>query len=236
MTKPKNIRQMEELTALLRYALGLAPGEFLLWPDPDGFVPIKETVAALRDEDGFRGLTENRVRETVSQALGQGPLEIVDNLIRVKPDLAELPTARPALEAKPKLLHLGLKPTAWPIIAEQGLQPKTGQTRVRLYPTEELAKKEAKRFRPDPVMVAVNKAMAEKTGTTFEIYAEVIYLATDIAPQALFGPPIKPQETEKPPPSRPTLSEPVTHHGKIRGKRDDAPDWKNQTRKERRRK
>jgi RNA:NAD 2'-phosphotransferase (TPT1/KptA family) len=235
MTKPKYVRQMDDLTKNLHYALGVAPGEFALCPGPDGYAPIKEVVAALRGEDGFRGLTENRVREVVGQALGQTPLEIEGSLIRVKPELANLPTPQPAAEPKPKLLYVGLKPTFWPVALTHGLKPKPGQDRVRLYPTEELAKTVAQRWIPEPVMVAVNKAKAEKTGTKFEIYAETIYLATEITAEALFGPPIEPRAPEKAPPPR-TLADPIPHHGKIRGKRDDAPDWKNQARQDRRRK
>jgi putative RNA 2'-phosphotransferase len=236
---PKAERQRDSLQKFLRYVLGVAPDEFGLWPDEAGFVPLKELVGALAGEKEFKGITANRIRELVGQALGQSPLEIEGTAIRVKPELAELPTPQPAPEKGPKLLHLGLKPSAWPHVLSHGLKPKFGRERVRLFSSEEQAKAVARRHSPEPVMVAVNRALAEKGGTSFWALTERIYLATDVAPAALFGPPVKPLPDEE----KSTAAEPagffpgaVVHRGKIKGRRDDSPDWKNQARKERRKK
>jgi putative RNA 2'-phosphotransferase len=243
MTQQKAARQKDQLDKNLRYILGIAPDEFGLCPDEQGFVPIKELLGALRSEDGFRSLTENRIREFVDQSLGQASAELADNLIRIKPPLADLPSPKLYEGQKPKLLYIGLKPTAWPVIFKNGLKPKPGQSYSRLFAAQDQALQVAGRFINEPILVAVNKAMAEKGGTKFFIYTERLYLATEIDPAALFGPPVR----ENPEPSaakgqtapkttefnRPQI-EPIIHHGKKRGKYDNEPDWKNQTRRDRR--
>ncbi|MDR2142646.1 MAG: RNA 2'-phosphotransferase [Deltaproteobacteria bacterium] len=238
MSSQKPSRQKETLGKILFYALGLAPDEFGLCLEANGFISIKEVVGALRREEGCRGLTESWLRETVASP-AQSQLEIEGQLIRVKPELAELPKPEPALEPRPKLLYLGVKPPAWPVIFQTGLRPKPGQERVHLFTSEELARQVASRFIPEPVLITINKALAEKGGASFWKYTDRIYLASEIAPTALFGPPVKPQETEEktaPSPTPRAWPGPIAHHGKIKGKRDDAPDWKNQARRDRRRK
>jgi hypothetical protein len=166
-------------------------------------------------------------------------LEIEGSVIRVKPELATLPKIVPAPPGKPKLLHIGLKPSAWPAIFAHGLSPKAGEEFVRLFGSPERAREVASRFISDPVIVAVNRAMAEKGETEFFLYGESLYLATPIKPEALFGPPIKPQEeTPKAKAIKPPLGQfdPIALHGKAKGRRSDSPDWKNQTRKDRRKK
>jgi putative RNA 2'-phosphotransferase len=227
----------DNLEKLLFYALGVAPDEFGLWPDEEGFVPLKEVIGALRAEAGFKGIVENQVREAVGLALSQGPLEIEGAAIRVKPGLAETPKPEPAPKGQPKLLYIGLKPQAWPHAAQQGLKPKPGQSRLRLFSSKERAQEVAARFVPEPVVVAVNRALAEKDGTEF-LLAGQLYLAGSVPPAALFGPPVKePAEAEKPAtPVQPVWPGPVVHRGKTKGRRDDSPDWKNQTRRDRRKK
>ncbi|MDR1085326.1 MAG: RNA 2'-phosphotransferase [Deltaproteobacteria bacterium] len=256
MSLKKIEHQKDHLDKNLLYILGIAPDEYGLFPDREGFVTIKELVGAVKQEDGFRSLTENRIRDSVSQALDKSSLEIKDNLIRAKPHLAGLPTPRPFSGSKPKLLYLGLKPTVWPQISKNGLKPKPGCEHSLLFPDQNQAGQVARRFIPEPVLISVNKEMAQKLGTEFFIYTERLYLATEIAPQALFGPPVKESQDslaaqgtkaaakKRAEPDRSGL-EPevfpgayagtVIHHGKKKGKYNNEPDWKNQTRKDRRR-
>jgi putative RNA 2'-phosphotransferase len=235
----------------LVYILGVAPDEFGLWLNANGYVKIKDLLGVLRTEEGLRGVTENQIRFLIDQGLGQSPLEIAGDLIRVKPALApDLPQPSPAPPGGPKLFYIGLKPTAWPVIFNNGLKPKNNQEYAVLYTTKEQAEAVIKRFYPDPVLVTVNRAQAEKTGTKFFRYTEKIHLATEIAKEALFGPPIKPLDRVDPaaspaknlayPQGYPmggypmAQSKALVHHGKVKGKGEDSPDWKNQTRRDRR--
>ncbi|MDR0547839.1 MAG: RNA 2'-phosphotransferase [Deltaproteobacteria bacterium] len=231
-------RQIENLAHILRYVLGEAPDEYGLWPNEEGFVPLKETLWAIAAEEGFRGTTENRIREAVAQTKKTGSLEIVDNLIRVRPDLANLPKISPAPPLRPKIFHLGLRERFWPVVLDQGLKPKPGQTLSRLFTDKDQARVVAARASQNPVLIEINRALAEKEGTAFWKYTDRIYLATAIPPSALFGPPIK-LKPEKPPADAPGLknwSVPEVIRGKTPGQRDDSPAWKKQVRKERRKK
>jgi RNA:NAD 2'-phosphotransferase (TPT1/KptA family) len=219
-------------------------------------VTIRELVGAVKQEDGFRSLTENRIRDSVSQAFDKSSLEIKDNLIRAKPHLAGLPTPRPFSGSRPKLLYLGLKPTAWPQISKNGLRPKPGCEYSLLFPDQTQAGQVARRFISEPVLISINKEIAQKLGTEFFIYTERLYLATEISSEALFGPPVKESQDSSAAPWTDTVAkkraepdssyrEPevfpgayagtVVHHGKKKGKYNNEPDWKNQTRKDRRR-
>jgi putative RNA 2'-phosphotransferase len=68
MTK-KTSHSRTSLEKLLRYALGNQPDEFGLVLSDDGFVPVKELVTALKEEDGFRWLNETRVKELINLPL-----------------------------------------------------------------------------------------------------------------------------------------------------------------------
>jgi hypothetical protein len=146
---------------------------------------------------------------------------------------------------RPKLLYLGLKPTAWPSVSELGLRPKPGEERLRLFPAKEAAMKVAQRFCPDPIIISVQLAKAEASGSLVEAYSGSLFSADFLGPEALMGPPVPPKAepreakaTEKPGlPGQPLglFIEPKPMRGKKKGKYEDAPSWKPGARKERRR-
>lgn len=244
----KTAQKQDGLEKLLRYILGLRPDEFGLKPDSDGYVPIKALLAALHDEELWRGVREGQIAMLANQPGNASPFEIEGPLIRLKPELSSLPPEAPALAALPKLLYLPLKPQAWPVIHEKGLFPKLGESEARLWADEELARKIARRLSPTPVLVTVRAAAAFKEGAEFKPYSELLWLTAAVPPAFLTGPPVPPKE-EEPPKSRAPkaepekqppagsffMAEPEVHKGKKKGKHGDSPDWKNQTRRDRRR-
>lgn len=244
----KIAHKQDSLEKLLRYILGIRPDEFGLHPDEEGFIGLKDLLAALHDEEGWRGVREGQITMLANQPGGQSPFEIREVAVRLKPDLSSLPPETPEPAALPKLLYLPLKPAAWPVIHEKGVFPKVGHSQVRLWADEELAKRIGRRFSPAPVLVSIRAAAARQDGgAVFTPYSELLWLTAEVPARFLNGPPVPPKEEEAPakrakeaPGPAGSFHLPVpepqiqVHRGK-KGKYDDAPDWKNQTRRDRRR-
>lgn len=244
----KTAQKQDSLDKLLRYILGSRPDEFGLHPDEAGYVPLKALLAALHDEEGWRGVREGQITMLANQPGDQSPFEIEGPLVRLKPAFSALPPEAPEPGQLPKTLYLPLKPTAWPVISERGLFPKPGESMARLWADQELALKIGRRLSPTPVLVTVRASAARQAGADFTPYSELLWLTAEVPAKFLTGPPIPPKEEEAP--SRrakekdlpePAGSfhlgspEPEVHRGKKKGKHSDAPDWKNQTRRDRRR-
>lgn len=244
----KTAQKQDSLEKLLRYILGSRPDEFGLHPDQEGWVPIKALLAALHDEDGWRGVREGQIAMLANQPGGQAAFEISEGSVRLKPALAALPPEAPEAKDLPKLLYLPLKPTAWPVISEKGLFPKTGESQARLWSERELAEKIGRRLSPTPVLVTVRAQAARQEGALFSPYSELLWLTAEVPAKFLSGPPVPPKEEEAP--SRRAKAkeapepagsfhisapDPEISRGKKKGKHGDAPDWKNQTRRDRRR-
>jgi len=243
----KTIQKQDSLEKLLRYVLGCRPDEFGLHPDENGFVSIKALLAGLHDEDGWRGVREGQIMMQANQPGGLSPFEIEGQNIRLKPELSSLPPEAPSAAEMPKILYLPLKPAAWPVIFERGLFPKPGEAVARLWADKDLAQKIGRRLGPAPVLVTVQAGAARKAGADFTPYSDLLWLTAEVPARFLTGPPAPPKEEE--PPSRRAKEkapEPAgsfhldppdaqIHRGKKKGKHGDAPDWKNQTRRDRRR-
>lgn len=244
----KTVQKQDSLEKLLRYILGIRPDEFGLHPDGQGFVSLKDLLAALHDEEGWRGVREGQINMLANQPGEQSAFEIQDGTVRLKPSLSELPPEAPVQAELPKLLYLPLKPAAWPVIHEKGLFPKAGQSLVRLWADEELAGKIGRRLSPTPVLVSVRSAAARQDGAVFSPYSELLWLTAEVPARFLSGPPVPPKEEEAPSRKAKAQPEPAgsfhlptpesqveIHRGKKKGKYGDSPDWKNQTRRDRRR-
>jgi putative RNA 2'-phosphotransferase len=243
MVKQKIVQQKDNLEKLLRYALGVDPYEFALIPNSEGFFSIKELIAALREEEGWRGLTEGRILEIHNQPGGISPLEIEGNKIRLKPELQKGQFAGPPEKlVKPKLFYFGLKPQTWPHVAREGLMPKPAETSLKLFSNSEKALKVAKRTCPEPVLITVQVRQAEAKGSIFTPLSSEMWKTNELKPEALSGPLLPPKleqpETQPESKAQPQVhiprAQPIVHHGKKKGKYQDAPDWKINTKKERR--
>ena len=243
----KALQKQDSLEKLLRYILGIRPDEFGLHPDPEGFVPMKNLLAALHDEEGWRGVREGQIMMMLNQPGDQSPFEAAEGAIRLKPALSSLPPETPDKGRMPKQLYLPLKPAAWAVIHERGLFPKPGETSTRLWADQELARKVGKRLSPESVIVTVRAQAAAGAGAVISPYSELLWLTAEVPARFLTGPPVPPKE-EEPPSRKPkekapepagsfhlAMPEPEVHRGKKKGKHSDAPDWKNQIRRDRRR-
>lgn len=259
MAAQKLTQRRDSLEKLLVYILGHQPDEFGLYPDEEGFVAVKDLTAALRDEDGFRGLRETQIFELADRPGGATDFDLTEDrqLIRLKPNLASLPPEAPDLKALPKSLYFPLKPQVWLAIGEKGFAPKYGEKYSKFWASKEMAQKLGRRLSHDPVIITLNTAAVLRDKVIFKPYSELLWLSADqIAPAALTGPPI-PQKSEaelleaagkkarklekKQADERDAggfympSPDPQVHHGKVKGRYGDSPDWKNQVRRERRR-
>jgi RNA:NAD 2'-phosphotransferase (TPT1/KptA family) len=241
------------LEKFLRYVLGVAPNEFGLVAGDGGYVATKDLLAAVRDEDGFRGTSEGRIMELVNVPGDKSPFETDGNLIRLKPGLSKLPPPVPEDFKLPKELFVALKPGAWPNARKNGLIPRRPkENRVPLFTDKDLALRVAKRQYPDAVSVRVLAAKASAAGTVFTPHAGNIVLCDFVPPEFLLGPPVKPLEEKETAgraaakPKSPFATspedfapfalavEPRVHKGKKKGKYEDEPDWKVTTKRDRR--
>jgi len=234
----KTLKRQDSLEKMLRYILGTAPDEFGLHPEAGGFVPLKALLAALHDEEGWRGVREGQILMLANQPGDASPLEMEADLIRLKPALAHLPPEAPDESALPKTLYAAFKPAAWAAISRRGLRPKVGEEVVRLWSESELALRVGRRHSAPSVLVTVRATRARQAGVVFRPYSYRLWLTDEVPAEFLSGPPV-PEEEPAPRVPEPSLLPPAgevaLHRGKVKGKHGDAPDWKNQIRRERRR-
>jgi RNA:NAD 2'-phosphotransferase (TPT1/KptA family) len=248
--------ERKSLERLILYILDTAPHEYGLVPGDGGWVPVKDLVASIRGEEGFRGVTEGRVTELARLPGHAQPFETEGGLFRVKPAFQKGPPPLPPDLALPRELWCGVRPAGWRSASENGLRPRAPkETRLALFADKALAMKVAGRFCPDPVPVKVMAARARDAGVVFQPFAETLWLADWVPAGFLAGPPVKPLEGKEP--SRPagkaakpgkavpeTPMEvlgfplpgagPLPSRGKKKGRFGDSPDWKTQTRRDRR--
>jgi putative RNA 2'-phosphotransferase len=232
------------LEKLLRYILGVAPDEYGLVPSEEGFIGMKELLAAVRDEEGFRGTSESRIMELHNVPGGKSPFEIEGSLIRLKPEFASLPPPLPEDLKLPKELYAALKPSAWPYVNKNGLIPRRPkEIKVSLFTDKELAFKVTKRTCPDPVPVRIQAWKARDGGVALSPYGSNMFLADFVPKEFIIGPPVKEAEEKDSAKERenpPRDFTPVTlvaeleiSKGKKKGKYGDEPEWKIRTRKDR---
>jgi putative RNA 2'-phosphotransferase len=246
-------RRLASLDKILRSALGARPDEFGLVLDGEGFVPMKELLAALRSEDGLRGANEASVRELINQP-GNTDYELQGPLVRLRPDLASLPPDSSEAGPLPRELFCAVKPAAWARASREGLSPRHGQKGVVLFKDKEEAAARARRFVPDPALISVQAKKAEGSGkASFSPYGGRLWLSAFIPADFLSGPRIKAEEgppeaeaapkgkdrqaKQSPPAQIPDLAlaaAPAPQQGKRKGKFSDSPQWKTQVRRERR--
>ena len=236
MSNLKTSRQVEGLERLLVYILGVAPWEFGLMADENGWFALKDVIAAIRAEDGFRGVTEGRILEIHRRPGDGSPLEMSEAGIKLKAGRAELADKGEEPARLPKILHLPMKPASWPHVSINGLAAKPGRGGLMLFESKEAALKIAKRIYPDPVLVTVNVHQAETGGAKPGWYAPGIWLVPELKAEWLSGPPTPPKtEAETAKPARKPDAEPAAiwaepsgspYKGKKRGKYDAAPEWK----------
>ncbi len=237
----KHSKSQQKLSKLLAYVLGYRPDEFGLIPDANGYVKIKELLKALGEEEGWRHIRMNHVRE-VCHALASPSIEIEGNHIRAK-DRSRLPQPQKP-DSLPKLLYHAIRQRAHPVVLEKGVRPFPPVSQIVLTTDEDFAKRLGKRIDPAPVILTVNTHQAQEKGVTLEEYGSRLFLADGLPVGCFACPPLPKREPE------PKKTEPIPQVAKTPGsffldltedpdaKRRDTKKtkkWKNEWKRERKR-
>ena len=251
MTAGRKVKsERESLERFLKYVLGHRPDEFGLYPDDEGYVPLKELIQALHEEEGWRHVRESRILELMNTPDFSG-LEMRGNDIRVSLAESQLNFGPAPDVIPPKLLYHAARRKAYPVILEHGLKPGA-RPFVPLSPDKDMAMRIGRRRDREPVMLTILAERAHDRGIVFYRPQEHVYLVEALPPDLFTGPPL-PKEKEVPdkkkPAERPAM--PTTPGSffldpdglapepeltkKEKRKRADVPDWKRAARKERRR-
>jgi putative RNA 2'-phosphotransferase len=252
MAAKKVQQKREALARFMSYMLGRRPDEFGLFPDEEGYIPIKDVLKAFSEEEGWGFVREASLEELLREPDASG-FETKDKLIRVQPGNSNLSFGPPERISPPKLLFYAARRKAYPVILEQGLKPGA-RPFIPLSTTEEMAMRIGKRRDASPILLTILASRADEAGIQFYRPQEMIYLVDFLAPEFFTGPPL-PKEKPAPEKKKPVAKseEPITpgsffldfeRMGPEPGRRPDRankrkkgdiPDWKIAARKDRRR-
>ena len=203
-TMPKKTQQKEQaLVRMLCYVLGVAPWEFALVPDPQGWVPVKELIKALGQEEGWRFVRRTMVADAAAR-LDPEALEMNENQIRARQ--RRYAPAQPALET-PAHLYLGARPQGWAVMRQKGLAG-AGDKPVMLSREPEAALRLGLRRGPDPLLVTVQAHQAADNGVVFSAWGGDLFLCDWLPAQVLMGPPV-PEEALAKKPAKPKPEPPA---------------------------
>lgn len=187
---------------MLAYVLGVAPQEFGLLPDDQGWISVKELTKALHEEEGWRGVRESMIVDAVNR-LAPDQFELDEKLIRSRTRTP--PRPRPGVEPPPHIF-IGLRRRAWPVIMDRGLEARNDIPLV-LARSEEFALRLGRRRDAEPVLVTVQAQQAMDMGVMFSGLGEELFLADWIPADCLMGPPVQekmpPKKSAKPKPDKP---------------------------------
>ncbi|KMY66357.1 hypothetical protein AAU61_18050 [Desulfocarbo indianensis] len=203
------------LVKILVYALGVAPHEFGLVADAEGWVSVKELLKALHDEDGWRGVRETMIADAATR-LAPNELELDGKRIRSR--ARRPPRPRPGAEP-PAHVYIGLRRRAWPALRDRGLEARE-ESPLLLAASRELALRLGRRRDAEPVLVTVQAQRAMDLGVMFSGLGEELYLADWIPAECLMGPPLpenlpakKPAKPKPDKPSGPVMPSPDSMPG-----------------------
>lgn len=194
------------LVKMLAYVLGVAPQEFGLVPDDEGWVSLKELTKALHEEEGWRGVRESMIRDAANR-LAPDELELEEKLIRSR--TRKPPRPRPGVEPPPHIF-IGLRRRAWPVLKDRGLEAHNDIPLV-LARDKEFAYRLGSRRDPEPVLVTVQAHQAMDRGVMFSSLGEDLFLADWIPADCLMGPPV----ADKAPPKKPAKPKPDQPSGPV---------------------
>jgi len=183
-------KYLKRLSKLITYALGRRPDEFGLFPDPNGFVKLKDFLKAIHQEDGLKHVRRSHVEEIlISQP--NPPIEIKGNFIRAQ-NRDKLPRSAPA-QNLPKLLYTCVRRRTYPVVLQKGIFP-LGHNRVILSSCRDLAERIGKRIDSKPILLTVQTQKSIDEGIVFYTAGETLFSAESIHINCFTGPPLPQQK------------------------------------------
>jgi len=182
-----NTKAIKRFAKFLCYVLGRRPDEFGLVPDDNGYLPVKELLKAINEEEGWRHIRIAHLKE-ISYADDPSPIEFHEGLVRAR-DRTRLPKIEPGIDL-PKLLYLAVRRRAYPVILEKGLPYHSDRPRLVLSADEAMAQRIGRRRDQQPVLITLHVSACADAGTYFQKYGEDLLLADAIYPGTFHGPPL----------------------------------------------
>ena len=154
MAGQKTRRQREALSRFLSYVVGHRPDEFGLYTDEEGFLPLKDLLKALAEEEGWSHVRAHHIEDLLRDP-DRTRFEVKDKWIRVAPEDTELELGTYPLAAPPKQLYYAARRKAYPTILEKGLQPGA-RPFIALCVNPELAWRVGRRRDSEPVPLTIH--------------------------------------------------------------------------------
>lgn len=182
----KNLLKSNKLGYMLAYMLGRRPYEFGLVPDEMGFIMFRDILQALHEEPGWGYVRQGSINE-ILMGEDRGLFEIAEGRIRAverrwasdMEDKAEPPS---------KIMFLGIRRKAHPVVMESGLRPIEGSTYV-LSPDRAMAERIGKRRDQQPVILEIMADTARREGVSIRRFGD-LFLAEEIPERFIAGPPV----------------------------------------------
>ena len=172
----------------LAYVLGRHPDEFGLLPNQEGFVPVKELLKALHEEEGWRHVRSGLLNELLISA-SPAPIEIDGNLIRAA-DRDRLPKIIEAVHL-PKVLYIAIRRKAYTSAIEKGLR-SGGNIGLVLSLDKAMALRIGKRRDNQPVLLSVQVKKTQEQNVVYHQFGKNLFL-TDRIPAGTFRGPAPPK-------------------------------------------
>jgi len=171
---------------MLVYMLGHRPDEFGLVPDSEGFIPYKELLQAIHEEEGWRYVRRSHINEVL---LGgdRSLFESEDERIRSAEQRWELDLHTPA-RFIPKILFTAVRRKAHPVVMEKGLRAARNRY-LTLTPVREMALRIGRRRDKEPVLLEI-LSDADREGRALFFSFGDLFLSPQIPPRFIAGPPV----------------------------------------------
>ena len=173
--------------------LGHRPDEFGLVPDSEGFVPYKELLQAIHEEEGWRYVRRSHVNE-VLLGRDRSLFESEDERIRSVEQRWELDLHTSA-RVLPKILFTAIRRKAHPVVMERGLSPAEDKHLV-LTPVREMALRIGRRRDQTPVLLEILAEVAREKRALFFSFGD-LFLSPEIPAKSIAGPPLPKEMLER---------------------------------------
>ncbi len=173
--------QFTKLSRTMAYALRHHPEQFGLTLDEEGWAPLDELLAALRQQHSLQTVTVDDVVALLAQP-GKQRFELYEGMIRAcyGHSLAQKVIREPVIP--PAILFHGTTPEAAQMINVQGLKPMQRQY-VHLSSDEATARSVALRKTRHPVILHIDARQAHQQGIHFYYGNDMTWLVDAIPPR-----------------------------------------------------
>jgi len=193
MGKRKHKIRTDSLSRFLVYVLGHRPDEFGLVPDSDGFIPYKELLQAIHEEEGWRYVRRSHINE-VLLGRDRSLFESEDERIRSVEQRWELDLHTPA-RFLPKILFTAVRRKAHPVVMERGLKAVEDKYLI-LTPVREMALRIGRRRDQAPVLLEILTESAREKRALFFSFGD-LFLSPEIPAKSIAGPPLPKEMLER---------------------------------------